>query len=390
MSEGMGINGFGRVGLMVARALLRRGARLVAVNDPEVTAEQMAHMLQHDSTQGAWPGEVRVVKGRLMVGKAAITVYQETRVSTIPWSKAGARYIIETQREGGTTGEPKHHLTAGAYKVVVARPVQGLPTLIMGANEQEYSPEVKLLSGGCPTSSSLAPLVKLLHTKLGIGQCMVASVHGAQEGGNMVDGAGEDWRAGRGVLQNIVPLALGLEGVLAQVVPALEGRVGGTGLRVQSPAVGLLDLTLQLEKEVDYEKVCAAVRKASEGSLSQVLGFTDEPLVSSDLLGEERAVVDLGAGLQLGEGLVKLVVWYDSEACFGARLSELVLYLQVADTCPHASSATSQAMDQDRAPSRESSIASDNYASRSGIFGLVWFVMLGLFNRPDRTIVKTC
>lgn len=355
-NEAIGINGFGRVGQMVLRAALGKDAPVVAINSAEVEVDQMASMLQRDSTHGGWRGTVKVDRGRLVVGGRSITVYQETTVGAIPWAKAGARYIVETTGQVTNEKEARAHLApiVGGYKVLVTSPLPDLPILIMGANEQQYNPEWKLMSAGCATATCLAPLANLLHNKMGVAEVMVTALRGATEESRMVDGvaAGEDWRAGRGAGQNILPLALGTEDTLVRAVPGLEGRVGGLGLQVQSAAVCLLDITLRLEKEKTYEEVCAAVKKASDGSLGGVVGFTESPLVSSDFLGDRRsAVVDFPSGQQLGPGMVKLVVWYDSETSFAARIIDLVLYIQ--------------AMDANRAPSRESSIASDNYASRS-------------------------
>ena len=249
---------------------------------------------------------------RLFLNGKPITVFQKTDISSIPWSKSGAKYIVETTGVGGER-ELKAHLSAGAYRVLAAHPVPDLPLLIMGVNELEYKTDWKLISAGCSTSTCLAPLVNLLNTKLGVAEVMVTAVRGATSNSNMVDSASkveEDWRAGRGLCQNITPLALGAEETISKLVPALEGKIGGLGIQVQAAAVSLLDITLKLEQEADYEAVKAAVVKASEGSLLGVLGFTEDPLVSSDFVGDQRsAVVDFSAGLQLGPGMVKLVVW---------------------------------------------------------------------------------
>ena len=250
--------------------------------------------------------------GRLFLNGRPISVFQKSDISSIPWSKSGAKYIIETTAVGSER-EVRAHLSAGAYRVIVAAPLPQLPLLIMGVNELEYKTDWKLISAGCSTSTCLAPLVGLLNTKLGVAEVMVTAVRGATTSSSMVDSASKvegDWRAGRGLCQTITPLALGAEETISKVVPALEGKIGGLGIQVQTAAVSLLDITLKLEQEADYEAVCAAVVKASEGSLSGVLGFTEQPLVSADFVGEQRsAVVDFSAGLQLAPGMVKLVVW---------------------------------------------------------------------------------
>ena len=250
--------------------------------------------------------------GRLFLNGKPISVFQKSDISSIPWSKSGAKYIIETTAVRSEK-ELRAHLSAGAYRVIVASPVPELPLLIMGVNELEYKTDWKLISAGCSTSTCLAPLVGLLNTKLGVAEVMVTAVRGATTNSNMVDGVSKvegDWRAGRSLCQSITPLALGAEETISKVVPALEGKIGGLGIQVQTAAVSLLDITLKLEQEADYEAVCAAVVKASEGSLTGVLGFTEQPLVSADFVGEQRsAVVDFSAGLQLAPGMVKLVVW---------------------------------------------------------------------------------
>ena len=329
--ELVGINGFGRVGQMFLRMALERELRVVAINDPEVGVEQMASMLERDSSQGvstktylsplnqlllcqgSWDGDVAVKGGRLFLNGKPVTVYKKSDISSIPWSKSGAKYIIET-RAVGTERELRAHLSAGAYRVIVAAPIPELPLLIVGVNELEYKTDWKLVSAGCSTSTCLAPLVGLLNTKLGVAEVMVTAVRGATTDTSMVDTVSKvetgDWRAGRGFCQSITPLALGAEETISKVVPALEGKIGGLGIQVQTAAVSLLDITLKLEQDTDYEAVCAAVVKASEGSLHGVLGYTEQPLVSADFVGDQRsAVVDFPAGLQLGPGMVKLVVW---------------------------------------------------------------------------------
>ena len=191
-----------------------------------------------------------VVKaGRLFLNGKPITVFQKSDISSIPWSKSGAKYIIETTGQGSER-ELRAHLSAGAYRVIVASPVPELPLLIMGVNELEYKTDWKLISAGCSTSTCLAPLIGLLNTKLGVAEVMVTAVRGATTNSSMVDTASKvesgDWRAGRSFCQTITPLALGAEETISKVVPALEGKIGGLGIQVQTAAVSLIDINLKL------------------------------------------------------------------------------------------------------------------------------------------------
>lgn len=330
----IGINGFGRIGRLVLRAAMAKGAKVVAVNDPFISLEYMVYMFKYDSTHGQYKGEVKHEDGKLVIDGQAITVFSERDPALIDWASAGAKYVVESTGVFTTLeGASKHH-TGGAQKVVISAPSADAPMFVMGVNEESYSPDMKIVSNASCTTNCLAPLAKVINDNYGILEGLMTTVHAATATQKTVDGpSGKDWRGGRGASQNIIPSSTGAAKAVGKVIPQLNGKLTGMAFRVPTPDVSVVDLTVRLEKPATYEEICTVLKTASEsGPLSGILGYTEDAVVSTDFLGDTRSsIFDAKAGIQLSPTFVKLVSWYDNEFGYSNRVVDLIKYMQEKD-----------------------------------------------------------
>merc|ERR1712168_1442667 len=329
----IGINGFGRIGRLVLRAALQKGATVVAVNDPFITLDYMVYMFKYDSTHGRYKGEVKAEDGCLVVDGAKITVFNEMKPENIPWSKAGAEYIVESTGVFTTIEKASAHFTGGAKKVVISAPSADAPMFVCGVNLEKYSKDMKVVSNASCTTNCLAPVAKVLNDNFEILEGLMTTVHAATATQKTVDGpSAKDWRGGRGASQNIIPSSTGAAKAVGKVIPDLNGKLTGMAFRVPTPDVSVVDLTVRLQKEASYEEICKKIKDASEGALKGYLGYTDEDLVSTDFLGDDRSsIFDAKAGIQLSKTFVKLVSWYDNEMGYSNRVVDLIAYMQSKD-----------------------------------------------------------
>merc|ERR1712055_131551 len=297
----IGINGFGRIGRLVLRAAMKRGANVVAINDPFIPLDYMVYMFKYDSTHGQYKGEVAAVDGKLVIDGKAITIFNEKDPSAIPWGSAGAKYVVESTGVFTTLEKASLHHKGGAEKVIISAPSADAPMFVMGVNEGSYSPDMKVVSNASCTTNCLAPLAKVLHDNYGILEGLMTTVHAVTATQKTVDGpSGKDWRGGRGAAQNIIPSSTGAAKAVGKVIPELNGKLTGMAFRIPIPDVSVVDLTVRIQKEASYEDICKCIREASEGSLKGILGYTDKDLVSTDFLGDNRSsIFDAKAGIQL-------------------------------------------------------------------------------------------
>merc|ERR1711874_475976 len=225
------------------------------------------------------------------------------------------------------------HMHGGAKKVVISAPSADAPMFVMGVNQEKYDPSLKVVSNASCTTNCLAPLAKVINDKYGIIEGLMTTVHATTATQKTVDGpSGKDWRGGRGAAQNIIPSSTGAAKAVGKVIPELNGKLTGMAFRVPTPDVSVVDLTVRLQKEASYEEICNKIKEAAEGSLKGILGYTDEDLVSTDFLGDNRSsIFDAKAGIQLSKTFVKLVSWYDNEMGYSNRVIDLISYMQTMD-----------------------------------------------------------
>jgi len=330
MVHKIGINGFGRIGRLVARAALNfKEIELVAVNDPFIDLEYMVYMFKYDSTHGVFKGEVYHKDGKLYIDGHAVTVFGEREVSKIPWGSVGADYIVESTGVFLSIDKAQAHIDGGAKKVIVTAPSPDAPMYVMGVNHEKYNPSENIISNASCTTNCLAPLAKVIHEKFGIIEGLMTTVHATTATQKTVDGpSGKDWRSGRGAAQNIIPASTGAAKAVGKVLPELNGKLTGMSFRVPTPDVSVVDLTVRLEKSASYEEVCAALKEASEGSLKGILGYTEDEVVSTDFLGDKRSsIFDAKAGISLNKNFVKLISWYDNEWGYSNRVVDLLIHV---------------------------------------------------------------
>jgi len=329
----IGINGFGRIGRLVLRAAVAKGAVVVAVNDPFIPLDYMVYMFKYDSTHGQFQGEVTQDGKFLYVNGQKITVFNERDPKAIKWADAGAEYVVESTGVFTTTDGALQHMTGGAKKVVISAPSADAPMFVMGVNHEKYDPGLKVVSNASCTTNCLAPLAKVINDNYGIIEGLMTTVHATTATQKTVDGpSGKDWRGGRGAQQNIIPSSTGAAKAVGKVIPELNGKLTGMAFRVPTPDVSVVDLTVRIEKEASYEDICKCIKAASEGPMKGILGYTDEDLVSTDFVGDQRSsIFDAKAGIQLSKTFVKLVSWYDNEMGYSNRVIDLLAYMQSKD-----------------------------------------------------------
>lgn len=325
----VGINGFGRIGRLVFRAMTERdNIEVVGINDL-INAEYMAYMLKYDSVHGVFPGEVSVEGNDLVVNGKKIRVTAEKDPNNLKWDAIGADYIVESTGLFLDKDNAAKHINAGAKKVILSAPSKDdTPMFVMGVNHTELTDDVKILSNASCTTNCLAPLAKVIHDKFGIEEGLMTTVHATTATQKTVDGPSmKDWRGGRAALNNIIPSSTGAAKAVGKVIPSLNGKLTGMSFRVPTVDVSVVDLTVRLEKETSYEEICAAIKEASEGELKGILGYTEDAVVSQDFVGDKRtSIFDKDAGIMLSPKFVKLVSWYDNEMGYSNKLVDMLIH----------------------------------------------------------------
>ncbi|MEO8180649.1 MAG: type I glyceraldehyde-3-phosphate dehydrogenase [Deltaproteobacteria bacterium] len=323
----IGINGFGRIGRMAFRAALaRRDVEVVAVNDL-LDLPQLAYLLKHDSVHGKLRHDVNLRDGALVVDGRAVRATSIKDATASAWSDVGVDVLLEATGHCLTTDQAQAHLKAGARRVIISAPSKDeTPMFVYGVNSDEYAGQPIISAASC-TTNCLAPVAKVLHDSFGIARGLMTTVHATTATQKVVDGvSGKDWRFGRGILDNIIPASTGAAEAVTKVLPKLQGKLTGMSFRVPVSDVSVIDLTCQLEGPASYAEICLAMKKASEGALRGVLGYTEEEVVSSDMRGEAcTSVFDAKAGIQLDPTFVKLVAWYDNEWGYSSKLLDLAV-----------------------------------------------------------------
>ncbi len=324
----VGINGFGRIGRMVFRAAVQNFSdeiEIVGINDL-LDPDYLAYMLKYDSVHGQFNADIKVEGSTLVVNGKKIRLTAEKNPADLKWNEVGADVVVESTGLFLTKELAGAHIQAGAKKVIMSAPSKDdTPMFVYGVNCQSYAGQTIISNASC-TTNCLAPIAKVLNDNFGIKRGLMTTVHAATATQKTVDGPSKkDWRGGRGILENIIPSSTGAAKAVGKVLPALNGKLTGMSMRVPTSDVSVVDLTVELEKAASYDEICAAMKKASEGELKGVLGYTDECVVSTDFRGESRtSVFDAKAGIALDPTFVKVVSWYDNEWGYSNKVLEMV------------------------------------------------------------------
>jgi glyceraldehyde 3-phosphate dehydrogenase len=329
----IGINGFGRIGRLVLRAAVDKGAQVVAVNDPFIGLDYMVYLFKYDSTHGRFKGTVAAEGGFLVVNGQKITVFSERDPKDIKWGSAGAEYVVESTGVFTTIEKAGAHLNGGAKKVIISAPSADAPMFVCGVNLESYDPKMTVVSNASCTTNCLAPLAKVIHDNFEIVEGLMTTVHATTATQKTVDGpSGKLWRDGRGAQQNIIPASTGAAKAVGKVIPALNGKLTGMAFRVPVANVSVVDLTVRLGKPAPYDVIKQKVKEAANGPLKGILDYTEEEVVSSDFIGSTHSsVFDAAAGIPLSDTFVKLISWYDNEFGYSNRVIDLIKYMQSKD-----------------------------------------------------------
>jgi glyceraldehyde 3-phosphate dehydrogenase len=328
----IGINGFGRIGRMVFRAAIENfdDIEVAGINDL-LDPAYLAYTLKYDSVHGRFKGEISVDGSTLNIksldGKKnwKVRVSAEKEVANLAWDKVGADIVVESTGLWLTKETAEKHLAAGAKKVIMSAPSKDdTPMFVYGVNHKSYAGQTIISNASC-TTNCLAPLAKVVHDAFGIKRGLMSTIHAATNTQKTVDGPSlKDWRGGRGILENIIPSSTGAAKAVGKVIPELNGKLTGMSFRITSSDVSVVDLTCELNKPAKYDDIAAALKKASEGDLKGILGYTEEEVVSTDFRHcPLTSIFDKKAGIQLDDTFVKLVSWYDNEWGYSNKVLEM-------------------------------------------------------------------
>ncbi len=298
--------------------------QVVGINDL-LDADYLAYMLRYDSVHGIFNHDIKVEDNYLIVDGNKIQVFAEKDPKNITWGALGVDVVVESTGFFLTEELASAHLEAGAKKVIMSAPSKdATPMFVYGVNDKTYAGQ-KIISNASCTTNCLAPISKVLHEAFGIKRGLMTTVHAATATQKTVDGPSKkDWRGGRGILENIIPSSTGAAKAVGKVLPELNGKLTGMSMRVPTSDVSVVDLTVELEKPATYEEICAAMKKASEGELKGILGYTNEAVVSTDFRNDARtSIFDEKAGIQLDPTFVKVVSWYDNEWGYSNKVCEM-------------------------------------------------------------------
>ncbi len=334
MAVKVGINGFGRIGRQVYKAIYENYQGVMdveAINDL-VDVKMNAHLLKYDSTYGRFPGKVEVQEGDIYVDGEKLKSYAERDPAALPWGDLGVDIVLECTGIFRSRDQASLHLNAGAKKVLLSAPGKGVDgTFVLGVNEDTYNPETQhVISNASCTTNCLAPAAKVLQDAFGIRRALMSTIHAYTNGQNILDVAHKDMRRARTAGINIIPTSTGAARAVSLVIPELDGKFDGMTFRVPVVTVSVVDLVAELDTDTSVEGVNAAFAAAADGEgwLGKVLGYTEEPLVSTDFIGTEKSsTIDALSTQVIGGNLVKVVTWYDNEWSYSMRLADLCAFV---------------------------------------------------------------
>ena len=321
----LGINGFGRIGRIAFRATVKRNdVDVVAINDL-LDVEHLAYLLKYDSVHGRFDGEIEVKDGNLVVDGKTIRVTAERDPKNLKWDEAGVDVVAECTGIFTTLETAQYHIDGGAKKVVISAPSKDAPMFVMGVNDDQLTASHTIASNASCTTNCLAPLAKIIEDNFGIEEALMTTIHAATSTQYTVDAPSrKNYRIGRSALNNIIPTSTGAAKAVGKVIPELDGKLTGMAFRVPTVDVSVVDLTVRTSKETSLEEIKAAIKKAANGSMAGVMGYTEDAVVSQDFVSEERtSVFDADASIELNSKFFKLIAWYDNEFGYSNKLVDL-------------------------------------------------------------------
>lgn len=333
MTIRIAINGFGRIGRLVFRIIAESHADIdvVAINDI-VPAENLAYLLKYDSVHGRPKFSVHAEGENLIVDGKKTAVLSVKDPAQLPWKELKVDYVIESTGLFTKPEDAGKHIQAGAKRVIISAPAKGdIPTYVMGVNHQKYDPQKDVIvSNASCTTNCLAPLTKVILDNFGIEEGLMTTVHAMTATQPTVDGPSKkDFRGGRSASINIIPASTGAAKAVSQVIPEVKGKLTGMAFRIPTSDVSVVDLTIRVAKDTSYEEICKAIKKSSEGSMKGIIEYTDEPVVSSDFIGNRSSCIfDQEAGIALNSRFFKLIAWYDNEMGYSSRVVDLLKYMR--------------------------------------------------------------
>ena len=324
------INGFGRIGRLAFRAgIVADDIEIVAINAPDKTPAQLAYTVKYDSVHGRFQGTVEYDDNSITVNGKRVAVVGNRNPAELPWGEMGVEYVLECTGAFLTTEKAQAHLDAGAQVVVLSGPSKDdTPMFVCGVNLDKYTPDIKVVSNASCTTNCLAPLAKVINDNFGIVEGLMTTVHASTATQAIVDGfpKKKDLRGARSIYNNIIPASTGAAKAVGKVIPELNGKLTGMSMRVPTPDVSVVDLTVRLEKAATMDDIKAAMKAASEGSMKGVLEYVDDEVVSSDFRTDlHTSIFDAQAGISLNDHFVKLVAWYDNE--FSNKMLDLTRHI---------------------------------------------------------------
>jgi len=327
----LGVNGFGRIGRMVVRAALcRDDVELVAINEPFMNAEYMVYQMRYDSAQGHYTRKVETDGKCLIVDDKKITLFHEKEPANIGWSKVGADIVAECTGKFTEKDAASAHIKGGAKRVCISAPSKSAPMFVIGVNHEKLTKEDTVFSTASCTTHCLAPIAKVLNDNFGIEEALMTTVHAVTISQPSVDGCSnkkDEWRMGRCAWNNIIPASTGAAKAVASVIPDLKGKITGMAFRVPVVCGSVVDLTARLKKDTTWDEVKKVMQQACDGPMKGVLGCSEEPLVSQDIIGDTRAsIFDSQAGIMLNPRFLKVIAWYDNEFGYANCLVEMCLH----------------------------------------------------------------
>ena len=332
MSINIAINGFGRIGRNVVRALYEHGRtidfKLVAINEL-AEPEGIAHLLKYDSVHGKYAGKVEVKNGQLVVDDRIIRVTAERNPEDLKWNEVSADVVIDCTGIFTSLTNADAHLRAGAKKVVISAPSKDAPMFVMGVNHKDVKATDTIVSNASCTTNCLAPLAKIIDDEYEIIEGLMTTVHATTATQFTVDGPSrKDFRGGRSALTNIIPASTGAAVAVGKVIPKLNGKLTGMSLRVPTADVSVVDLTVRTKKSASYEDIMKLFKNASEGDYKGIVNYTEDAVVSQDFVSDPHTCTfDAGAGIALNDNFFKLVAWYDNEYGYSSKLIDLAVHI---------------------------------------------------------------
>lgn len=333
MTLRIGINGFGRIGRLIFRIIAEQHAHIeiVAINDI-VPADNLAYLLKYDSVHHRPKFKVHAEGDEIVVDGKRTRVLSIKNPAELPWKELNVDYVVESTGLFTNPEDAEKHLQAGAKRVIISAPAKGdIPTFVMGVNHQKYDPKKdKVVSNASCTTNCLAPLVKVILDHFGIEEGLMTTVHAVTASQPTVDGPSKkDFRGGRAAGMNIIPASTGAAKAVGLAIPEVKGKITGMALRIPTADVSVVDLTVRVARDTSYEEICKVIKAESEGSMKGIIEYTDEPVVSTDFIGNHSSCIfDQEAGIALNSRFYKLVAWYDNEMGYSSRVVDLLNYMQ--------------------------------------------------------------